>query len=319
MYLTKPERSDDLSILQTGEEAIADANDAVVRGDFRTAYSKYSEAGKKFYKQKNSYGHAMATSYVAIMAIALDPQNPSTYVTAGQTLRSFGDLPLKLGLYNINSSQLADEVDLLGMEKDALAFNPGSPEDHKVRAKKLQDVAMGLRSKMSGKVLILPELFWKETIPGEMRALPLLAMAEESLGQSLVHENPKSAAEHFQTARLYWMQAGRQDMAQSASTNVQSYSLAVKCWFCGREVSGKDIHFVSMPATLTDLLMNSAAGTALPSFDHTNGEIYACKGCYGAIFNLADMLATQKTKELEVKINKQIDDIRRRLAMGPRI
>ena len=113
-----------MSILQTGEEAIADANDAVVRGDFRTAYSKYSEAGKKFYKQNNAYGHAVSTCYVAVMAIALDPQNPNTYAMAGQTLRSFGDMPLKLGLYNINSMQLADEVDLIGFEKDALAYNP---------------------------------------------------------------------------------------------------------------------------------------------------------------------------------------------------
>ena len=168
-------------------------------------------------------------------------------------------------------------------------------------------------------MLVLPELFWKQTAPGEARALPLLAMAEESLGQSLVQEDPKAAAEHFQTARLWWMQAGRADMAQSASTYVQSYGLAVKCWFCGREVSGEGVHFLSIPSELTDMLKKSASGTALPSFNKANGTVYACKGCHGAISALSDSIATQRTQELEVKINKQLEEIRRQLRAGPRL
>ena len=309
-----------MSIMKSGEEVMSAALDAVVRGDFSTAYNKYSEAARKFSKQNDSYGYAISSGYMSILAIALSPDNPGVYYSAAQVLRSLGNVPLKIGLHETTSSQLADEAELLAAEKEILAVVPSNPMEHGARAKRLQDIAMGYRSKTSGRVLIIPEIFWKETTPGEARALPLLAMAEESLGQSLVQENPKAAAEHFQTARLWWMQAGRADMAQTASNYVQSYGLAVKCWFCGREVSGENVHFVSIPSDLTDMLKKAASGTALPSFNEANGMVYACKGCYGAIFALSESIATQKTQELEVKINKQLEDIKRQLGrMGPRL
>lgn len=292
---------------------MAAGHDAVVRGDFNTAYTRFSEAAKKFQKQNNMYNYGLASCYMAIIAIALNPENPGVYYAAGQMLRSTGGIPLKLGLHEISSAEIADEVELLAGEKEILAMTPTNPSEHGAKAKRLQEIAMGYRSRTAGRVLVIPELFWKETIQGEARALPLLAKAEESLGQSLVNDNPKAAAEHFQTARLWWMQAGRADMAQTASSFVQSYGLAVKCWFCGREVSGEGVHFVSMPSTLTDLIKRTASESALPSFDQASGMIYACKGCYGAIFNLSDSLATQRTQELEVKINKQLEEIKRQI------
>jgi hypothetical protein len=108
-------------------------------------------------------------------------------------------------------------------------------------------------------------------------------------------------------------------MAQTASSYVQSYGLAVKCWFCGREVSGEGVHFLSVPSELTDMLKKTASGTALPAFNEANGMVYVCKGCHGAVTALADAIATQRTQELEVKINKQIEDLKRQMRAGPRL
>lgn len=302
-----------MSIIKSGDELMTAAHDAVMRGDFNTAYNKFSEATRKFQKMNDGYNYAMASGYVSIMAIALSPNDPGAYYSAVQVLRALGEVPLKLGLRDTSSSQLATEAELLAGEKEVLAVAPTSPMEQGARAKRLQEIAMGFRLNASGRVLVIPELFWKETVTGEGKALPLMAMAEESLGQSLVQENPKAAAEHFQTARLWWMQAGRADMAQTASAYVKSYGLAVKCWFCGREVSGEGVHFVSMPSELTDMLKKTASESALPSFDQSTDMVYACKGCYGAIFVLSDSIAVQRTKELEVKINAQLEEIRRRL------
>jgi len=271
-------------------------------------------ADKKFTKQGDLMNARTASCYAAIMIIGLGQNDSNSLYSAVKALRGLGESTLKMGLNEVSSSQLADEIELLAMEKDVLNLKPSNPSEYGEKAKRLQELSMRFRSQTAGKILIIPELFWKQTIAGESKALPLAAMAEEALGESLILDNPKAAAEHYQSARLWWMQAGRQDMAQTASSFVQSYGRAAKCWFCGREVSGENIHFVTMSSDLTNLIRRSADESALPSYDQSGSGVYACKGCYGAIYKQADSLALQRTKELEVRIDTQLDEIRQQLS-----
>jgi hypothetical protein len=300
-------------ILKSANDIFSQGHDAIVRGDLKEAYERFTTAEKKFSKQGDAMNARISSCYASIISIGLNQNDTNSYRLAAQSLRSLGDMPLKIGLHETPSSQLAEEIELLALEKDVLDKSPSTSQEYGEKAKRLQDLSLRFRSRVGSNILVIPELFFKQTVSGDSKAISLAAMAEEALAESLVLDDPKAAAEHYQSARLWWMQAGRQDLAQTASSYVQLYGHAAKCWFCGREVSGETIHFVSMPSNLTDLIKKSAGDSALPSYDQSTSEVYACKGCYGAIYKQADALATQRMEELEHRINVQLNEIRRQI------
>jgi len=299
-----------LPLIKTAGDLIALGHDLVQRGNFAEANEKYSDAARKFAKQGDMMGANIASSYAAVVAIGQQMGNPMAYRVASQTLANIDGFVMKIGLREVPAPQLAAELDLLAMELEVLSLSPMNPQQYKEKAQALQTTAMQFRAKMTGQTLVIPELFSKTVIMGEMKAPQLMAMAEESLGESLILEDPKAAAEHYQSARLWWAQAGRQDLADAASVRVRAYGRAAKCWFCGREVSGEGIHFVVMAVELTDVVKRTGEGSALPTFDPVNNTIFACRGCYSAVFKLADDLAIKRTAELEVKIQKELAEIR---------
>jgi hypothetical protein len=299
-----------LALIKSAGELVALGHDLVQRGNFVEANEKYSDAARKFAKQGDMMGANIASSYAAVVAIGQQTSNPIAYRIASQSLLNIGGFMMKIGLREIPANQLATELDLLATELEVLSLSPINPQQFKDKAQALQTAAMQFRGKMTGQVLVIPELFSKIVMTGDAKAPALMAQAEESLGESLILDDPKAAAEHYQSARLWWMQAGRQDFADAASMRVRAYGRAAKCWFCGREVAGEGIHFVTMASELTDVLKRSGEGSALPTFDPVTNAIYACRGCYSAVFKLADDLAVKRTAELEVKIEKELSEIR---------
>ncbi len=300
----------DLGLIKSAGELVALGHDLVQRGNFVEANEKYSDAARKFAKQGDAMGANIASSYAAVVALGQQMSNPMAYRIASQSLLNIGGFMMKIGLREIPANQLATELDLLATEIEVLSLSPTNPQQFKDKAQALQTTAMQFRAKMTGQVLVIPELFSKTAMTGEAKAPALMALAEEALGESLILDNPKAAAEHYQSARLWWMQAGRQDFADAASMRVRAYGRAAKCWFCGREVSGEGIHFVTMASELTDVVKRTGEGSALPTFDPVSNAIYACRGCYSAVFKLADDLAVKRTQELEVKIERELNEIR---------
>lgn len=303
-----------LALFKSPEQILQLGNDAVLRGSFAEALQNYKSASMKFSKQGNVTLSRLADGYAAIVAIAQSPSNTSLYHPAVQSVRSLGDITLKLGLREISAPALANEIQLLASEIDILNTRAATSAEHADKANKLRELATRFRTETADTVLVLPELFLKQSVLGESKAASLSAYAEEELGESLVFDNPKAAAEHYQTARLLWMQAGRQELADGAASRVRSYGRAARCWFCGREISGEGVHFLSMPSDLTDLLRKTAKDSALPAFDPSQSRIYACKGCHSAIYKMADALAMERMRELETRINMQLNQIRESIA-----
>ena len=303
-----------MALFKTAEQVLQSGHDAVLRGSFTEALQNYRNASARFSKQGNSQTALLANGYASIVAIAQSPSNSSLYYPAAQSVRSLGDVSLKLGLREVSSTALATEIELLALEIDNLNAVARTSAEYADKARKLRELASRFRIETADNVLVLPELFYKQSVLGEAKALPLSAQAEEALAESLVMENPKAAAEHYQTARLLWMQAGRQDLGDFAASKVRSYGRAAKCWFCGREISGEGIHFMTMPSDLTALVMNTSKGSALPAFDPSQSQIYACKGCHSAVFKLADARAMERMSELEIRINTQLSEIRKSIA-----
>lgn len=302
-----------MPLLKSASEVMDQANDYLLRGDFGSALNKYNDAIRKFQKVGDQNGVMVAAAYASVMSLAQATSNPEAYRAAAQALRSLADMPIKLGLRESTASAVAREADILASEAEWTTLQPTSVAQYQQKAQALRQVATAIRSDIGGNVLVLPELFRQGSVTGESHALALAAQSEEALAESLLATDPKAAAEHYQTARLWWSQAGNGAQADAAAAHVAQYGKSAKCWFCGREVAGENIHFVLMPSDLTDLVKAADKDSPLPSFDPASGNVYACKGCHGAVQHLADALATQRMNELDAKIQPQIQDLKNQI------
>lgn len=302
-----------MPLFKTATEVFDQANDYLLRGDFASALAKYNDAIRKFQKVGDQNGILLATAYASVMNLAQDSNNPNAYRAAAQALHAIGDQPVKLGLRESTANAVAHEAEILASATEWVGLQPTSTAQYQQKAQALRQVATALRGDIGGNVLVLPELFKQGSYTGESRALVLAALSEEAIAESLVATDPKAAAEHYQTARLWWSQAGSGAQADAAAAHVAQYGKSAKCWFCGREVAGENIHFVPMPSDLTDLVKAADKDSPLPSFDPQTGNVYACKGCHGAVFHLADALAVKRAAEVEAKLQAQIDDLKKQV------
>ncbi len=302
-----------MPLFKTATEVFDQANDYLLRGDFGTALNKYNDAIRKFQKVGDQNGILLATAYASVMGLAQNASNPNAYRAAAQALHAVGDQPVKLGLRESTGNALAHEADILASAAEWTGLQPTSAAQAQQKAQALRQVATALRTDIGGNVLVLPELLKQGSFTGESRALVLAAISEETIGESLLASDPKAAAEHYQTARLWWSQAGGSAQADAAAARVAQYGKSAKCWFCGREVAGENIHFVPMPSDLTDLVKAADKDSVLPTYDPQTGNVYACKGCHGAVHHLADVLATQRMNELDAKVQPQIQDLKNQI------
>lgn len=302
-----------MPLLKTASDVMDQANDYLMRGDFASALSKYNDAVRKFQKVGDVNGATQALAYASVMNLAQSPRDPAAYRAASQALRALGDTPMKLGLRESTGNALAREAEILASEAEWTGLQPTSVAQYQQKAQALRQVATAIRSEIGSNILVLPELLKQGSMTGESHALALAALSEEAMAESLISTDPKAAAEHYQTARLWWSQAGDAAQADAAASRVAQYGRSAKCWFCGREVAGENIHFVAMPSDLTDLIKAADKDNPLPSFDPASGNVYACKGCHGAVYHLADQLAVQRTAELDAKIQPQIDELKKQI------
>ena len=302
-----------MPLFKTATEVFDQANDYLLRGDFGSALNKYNDAIRRFQKVGDQNGITLASAYASVMGIAQAPSNASAYRAAAQALQPLGDTPLKLGVRESTASTVAREANILASEFEWTSVRPTSTAQYQQKAQALRQVATALRADIGGNVLVLPELFKQGSVTGESHALALAAISEEALAESLLATDPKAAAEHYQTARLWWSQAGNGGMADAAAAHVAQYGKSAKCWFCGREVAGENVHFVPMPSDLTDLVKAADKDSPLPSFDPQTGNVYACKGCHGAVYHLADALAVDRMNQLDAKIQPQIQDLKNQI------
>lgn len=289
-------------------------HDLVARGDWSEALERFNEAARKFQQAGDAGSVALARAYAAVASAALRPQDPASYRSVAEAARGLGSTVVKLGLRETSASDLAAEADLLAEEIQVAAARPATPEGHRIRAQALQALSMKFRSQVGDRVLTLPELFRQGALRGAEKALPLAAMAEEALAESLLSSDPKAAAERYQSARLWWSQAGYTSQADAAAARTTAYSRSATCWFCGREVTGEGVHFYSMPSELTEVVRKDEVDAVLPAFNSTATALYACRGCHSAIVRLADQIAYRRAKEIEAIVDYKIEVLRREIA-----
>jgi hypothetical protein len=303
-----------MPLLKTADQLMEQGQDRLLRGDFRSAQDRFSDAAGKYSKDGNLQGAVVAKAYASLMAIGAGASVSMTYRNAAAALGPLGDMPMKLGPRQVPASYLAREASLLAEEMELLGSRPENAAGHAVISQRLQALSLAYRQ-LGTATLILPETFTHESISPSQKAPAMAALSEEEMGESLVATDPKRAAEHNQNARNWWVQAGDPVRAQAAAGRVDRYGRSVKCWFCGREVTGEGLQFVQLPGDIGPW-STASSGSALESTNAASNTVYACRGCQSVVDKVADKWAVQRSAEVEARLNEKIEQLRRRIPGG---
>ncbi len=300
-----------MPLFKTAEELMGVAQDRVLRGDFGTARTRYLEASRKFADQGNVPMANLASAYATLMGLGIPNPRRAEYGAVAQALAPFGGMPFKVGPVEVPASTLTQEARLLSEGCDLLDSPVETPAQWAALAPRFQNLSMAYRQ-LGNQNLSLTQVFGHGSVSASKMAPFMAAMAEEAMGQAVLLERPKEAAEHFENARNWWTQAGEPEKAQAAASRVGLYGKSAKCWFCGREVTGEGVQYIVRNAEMGPWT-TSATGLGLPSVDPSRSAVYACKGCASTVDGIADERARQRAEEVEAKLEQEIAQLRREM------
>jgi hypothetical protein len=300
-------------LFKSGSEIMEQALDLARRRDYPRARQKFEDAAAKLSKEGSVLYVDLARAYAELMLYPSRGADPSYLAGLANYLRaSLGTTELRPGPRGISAAELAVQLDLAASEWQALAQVQSGTGDRVAVAQALQNVANGYRQ-LGPQVLFLPELFNQRAIPADSKFPVLMATSFETLGASLQNSDPLAAAEHFQTAQQYWIQAGDQARSEASARQVESLAFQARCWFCGREGVGHGVQFVSLPIDQDVTGLKGGDSSPLPAVDGSGRRLFACKGCSSALRLLADAIAAQRAYEVELRLNARIQALEQEL------
>jgi hypothetical protein len=301
-------------IFKDGTGTLEQALDLARRGDYVRAREKFLDAARKYSKEGSLLYPHLAAAYAELLSPGVMNGDPSALMALALSLRSnLGTTELKLGPRGISAADLATQLELTTRDANLMAAVQSGSGDPQSLAQALQGLA-GAYGQLGNQVLYLPELFQRRAITAESRVPVLMALSFETLGTSVEKTDPLAAAEHFQTAQQYWLQANDDSRAQVTATRAGHLSIQAKCWFCSREGIGQGIQFVSLPVLEGVAGLKDTGSSPLPSIDTSGLRVYVCKGCYSAVHGLADKIAVQRAGEVEARLLAEIRAMEQRLA-----
>lgn len=171
--------------------------------------------------------------------------------------------------------------------------------------------------------LIHLAVFDGQKITGRVFALGYIAKGYEVAAHAISWDDPKKGAEYAQQAANYRKEENNTSMLAEDEKFVKGTSMTAHCWFCGKEVTGLDIHFVPMPSFVTKPLIDAEKreGKSFPSY--SGNEIYMCRACFTAIdkndrkyFAMAKDYTNEEveklfnyTKSEVARLDERIDDL----------
>lgn len=294
------------SLFKSGPELFEQALDLSRRREFSRAKEKFHDASKKLASEGNVAAANLASAYAYLMGVALVPTDARGLAQLATFLRTYlGETELRPGPRGILASDLASQLDIEATELTLEAALRAGGGDPRGLSQMMQALANQYRS-LAGAVLFVPEFTRQTAIDGGTRAPIWMALSFEVLGGAVQAADPLAAAEHFQTAHHYWVQAGQLSRAQGAMDTVNRLALRAKCWYCGREGTGHGIQFVMMPTDQDVRGLKGGDGSPLPSNDPPGRNLFVCKGCNSAMRLAADQLAFQRAREVEARLLPRI-------------
>lgn len=267
-----------LSIFKNGDGLFNEAVDLVRRGEYSGARSKFEKAIEKGCSQPDQ-----AKASIAIISAGLN-RGHNNLRNSAKILQSIGPLSFGFGLSDVDTAVMAEEMLVLAESMEARAFNGKDLE----RGEKLLAASSHAAVSIGDREMQLNSIFDKFGLTGTKLSQELAAEGYEAMAEGTVWDNPRKAAEYQQMAYGY-----RRQLGESGERNrqlMESYSKSVICWFCGRQCTGESHHFVEMEGDISPQHLESKDG--LPT-NNGSGMVYACRGCYSAVYRVADSIAAK--------------------------
>jgi len=312
-----------MGLFKSGDELLDSGYSLLKQKEFSKALSTFKKANEKFKKSGDTQNVNITNSLARLLEIYSNENNPAVYIAAAEALKPLGDTEIKFGIRNVKSSDIAKECSIKAEELTVRANPTTNPQEFNERADRLKQVGLNYQTLLGNNVLCIPEIFGGKKISGREVATHLFAESEEYNAEATVWFDPKKAAEYYQNAANWRRQIGHQDKESEDILKVKQYSKSAKCWICGREVYGEEIHFLHMPSEITSFQRISEGDSLLPSMSESEDIVYVCRTCYHAISKKADEIANfyhqiameeinRVESELNARINEIVDAINRR-------
>jgi len=232
------------------------------------------------------------------------------------------DEALNLALpYEIKTSELLQEIDIL---KDLYSLPQFTLELDKYdnplsTADKYETVAQKLLSYGRESFLIQDLLKLEKPISIAFR---LLAYSRILRAYTVVDEDPGNAIKLYSEAMGYLSQAQDQATINFVKSELEKTGRATKCWICGRNIQGEDMHFVYLRTELTPYIMKNYGNDAPNLIVEKKAKTYVavCRTCYGSIYHLSDkisnhyyQLAMKALREVESRLTNRIEELNRKV------
>lgn len=303
---------DNMGLFKSKEEKASIRFD---KGSDLIAQKQYSNALDNFNKVIN-LGQGTPEVYVLKRMLEMRPKYTDT-TELEKTIDLLGQYPgliVKYGVYDVSVNELLYECQLRLKGQEALKDESVNSDT----AKKLVQTASEFAA--YDRTFILDEIFDEKKITARDYSNKLYALGYERMSEAIKWDNPKKAAEYQQQALIYNSERHDVDSINRNQAFIRGASMTVHCWFCGKEVSGENIHFVPMDSTITAPILDQA-DPSKPLATNSKTSVYACRACFSTFDNLSKKYleiskayTNQETKRVYDILMSEIRSLRSEIA-----
>jgi len=282
---------------------------------------KFDDARKNLQKSVDK-GNASPDVHILIAMLDLRPNFGSTdsLRRAIAVFSKYDNVTVEYGVHEVNSTKLLNECKLYVDANEAMSVADG--------AKNKVTQAMGEKLIQCGnafdpigdEALLMEEIFDGKKITGRNYALFLKAKGYEVMAQAVKWDDSRKAADYAQQAASLRRDRGDDADAARDQKFVENASKTAHCWFCDKEVSGMDIHFVEMDSFITKPIQAEIDKSDSQIKSSGKDVIYACRACYSAIniqdemyLSIAKKYADEELRKVRNELIGHINDLQRQI------
>jgi hypothetical protein len=292
--------------------------------EFRQAYDKgvnlgpqnwpdavqhFVEAAKNFELVGIAQRAEEARALAALFQALISKSEVGAWRYCSQLLKQMPDMQINVG-FPASTAALSVQAEVYADDLATKAQLHGESRDIN-RVASIRKLAQKYLE-LIGNDLALWRLLKQEVDP-QRRAYYLLGLASLIEANSVANTDPKKGVSLLSEAVANLELAGVDPMSLTPATRskLDNISKIALCWFCGREMQGKNFHYVMLPAVISDHTRQKyGAGTPVS----IEGDcVAACTACWSTVRNVADTVAMDyyrrvidEIRAMEARLNNKI-------------
>lgn len=273
------------------------------KGSDLIAQRQYSSALDNFRKIIN-LGQGTPEVYVLTRMLEMRPNytNPDELRKSIEVFSQFPGLIVRYGVYDVSVDEMLYECQLRLKGQEALGITDVTTEAGITLVRTASELAAYDRT------FILDEIFDEKKITARDYSNMLYALGYERMSEAVKWDNPKKAAEYQQQALIYNSERHDTKAVEENQNFIRGASMTVHCWFCGKEVSGENIHFVPMKSKITEPILRQA-DPSKPLATNSENAVYACRACFSTFDNLAQKYLKIAEEYTDKQVNRVYNEL----------